>query len=112
MARDILGLGGPDAHVKNLESTPADRLEQVQVVAIEQVETAVAPPLVLHPLGDLLQPLDPRRRVVERPEEFQVTAVRGLEQPHQIGEAVDRLLHRRQLHLPRPVTMFHPGGGA
>jgi hypothetical protein len=24
MARDILGLGGPDAHVKNLESTPAD----------------------------------------------------------------------------------------
>jgi hypothetical protein len=23
MARDILGLGGPDAHVKNLESNPA-----------------------------------------------------------------------------------------
>ena len=23
MARDILGLGGPDANVKNLESTPA-----------------------------------------------------------------------------------------
>jgi hypothetical protein len=57
------------------ELTPADRQEQAEIVACELVEATMTTAVVVHRPHDLLQAPDRRRRVVERPEEFQVTPV-------------------------------------
>ncbi len=84
-----------------------DRLEEVQVVAVKEVEPAGSARSVRSWPRDLLEISECNRGIIDRSEKVQVAAVRGSHELSQIGPTVDRLLDRGDFSLARPVSVFH-----
>src|SRR5262245_55085219 len=98
----------PTLKTAEIELASDDRFQGGAVLFGEQIDSSIAALAVRGGLGDLVQILDSRRRIIKSRQEFQIPAI-GCS--HQLGhnrQTVDRLLHGSVLHLPGSISMFYP----
>ena len=85
-----------------------DRIEEVEVFAVKNIEPSECSVAVCGGTGDFIECFDVGRRVVNGGDEIEVAAVGG---GHDFGkrrQAVDGFLHRGEFHFPCAVAVFHP----
>jgi hypothetical protein len=84
------------------------RLEQIEIVSVKKIETAIAAAIVAGGLRDFFDVFLSRAGIVNGGYKIYIAAVCGT---HQFGkhiQTVDAFLQRRKLHLACTVAMFHP----
>lgn len=91
----------------DLEPSLDDAFEQLQIFAVEEIESTIGPLAVRRRLRDLFKVLDPHSRIFDRGDKFQVSSVCRFHQFPKDGEAVDGFLQRGVLHFPGAVPVFH-----
>lgn len=106
IGQDVSNLAVLDS--ADIELSGCDSMEQIEIVAVKKVETSPTSLAVFDGLGDLVEITDGRCWIVDGGDELQVSAVCGLHQLKQNWQAVDGLLHRRDLYAPCSVSVFHP----
>jgi len=92
----------------DVEFAPNNRFKQVQIVAVKEVEAAIAATIVADRLSNLFDVFLRGAGVVDGRDEIDIAAIgRG----HQFGkhiQTVDVFLQRRKLYLAGAVAVFHP----
>jgi hypothetical protein len=113
-ARQLRGreVGEVLAEMAGLKATdrefPAEEgSEQAEVVAVKEVEAAMAPVSVVDGAGQLVQGAQPRAGIIDSGEEVQVPGIGGAHQLAQEGPAVDGLAQGRELEHAGAVAVFH-----
>ena len=81
--------------------------KQLQILAVEEIKSAVGSLAIRGGLRDLLEILDADGGLFDGGDEFQVASVRRFHQFPKHGKAVDGFFQRGLFHLPSPVPMFH-----
>ena len=114
-ARDLTGrlsdhmpfesLAGEAADV---EFTPADRMKQVEVISVEEIEATIAAAIISDGFGNLFDVFAGRPGIVNGGDEIDIAAVCGTHQSRKHSQAVNAFLQRRKLHFAGAVAMFHP----
>jgi hypothetical protein len=89
------------------EFTANDGAEHVEVIAQEEVETAVGTIVDAGRAGDLVQVFDAVGWVVDCGEELEVAAVSVAKDMGEFRKAVDAFLKRRELVGLRPVAVYY-----
>jgi hypothetical protein len=112
--RDLMGrffdkvfLDSAVAQAADIEFAPYYGLEQLQIVAVKQVEAAVVSPLIVDRSRHLFEIFRGRPRIVEGREKVEIASVGSREQFSQRGHTVDTFGQRRALHFVGAVPMFH-----
>ena len=91
----------------DVEFSTDHSFKQLQILAVEEIKTAVGSLAIRGGLRDLLKILDADGGLFDGGDEFQVTSVRRFHQFPKHGKAVDGFFQRGLFHLPSPVPMFH-----
>jgi hypothetical protein len=92
----------------DVEFAPHNGLEQIEIIAVKQIEAAATAAVFAGGLRDFLNVFLCRAGVVNRGDKVDIAAICG---PHQFGkhiQTVDVFLQRCKLHFACAVTMFHP----
>jgi len=82
-------------------------LEEIQVSAVEQIETTIAPVTVAHRRGDFLQGADASAGIIDSRQEVEVAMGGCADELMQRWQTVDGLAHGSELECCGPVAMFH-----
>jgi hypothetical protein len=82
-------------------------LEEVQISAVKQIETTIAPVAVIHRLGDSLQGAQSGAGVIDSGQKVEVAMGSGSNETVQRWQTVDGLAHGSELECCGPVAMFH-----
>jgi hypothetical protein len=105
---DEVFLNSAIAQTADIEFAPYHGLEQIQILAVEQVEAANASPLIVDGSRHLFEIFGGRSRIIEGREKVEVASVGRPEQFGQRRHTVDTFGQRRILHFVSAVPMFHP----
>ena len=89
------------------EFTAQDNGEQLEVVAVEQVEAAVGAVVGAYGFGHFVESFDAVDGVVDGGEELDVASVGVVQELDEVFDAVDTFLHRRELSGGSPVAVYY-----
>lgn len=84
-----------------------DNAEQIEVAAVEHVESAVGAVVGTHGFGHFVEPFDAVGGIVYGAEEVDVSAVGVMQEFGEVFEAVDAFLHRRELEAGASVAVCY-----
>ena len=82
-------------------------LKEVEISAVEEIETAIAPVAVVHRRGDFFQRVEASAGIIDSRQEVEVAIGSRAQEMMQRGQAVDGLAHGSELEFRGPVAMFH-----
>ncbi|MBA7548763.1 hypothetical protein ES705_41230 [subsurface metagenome] len=85
-----------------------DGTEQIEVIAGKKIEPTITAGVIFCRLGDLIQGSRCAAWIINRRDEVKIPAIGISHHLKQDWQTVDRFPQRRDFHLPRAVTMFHP----
>ena len=92
----------------DIEFSGYNGTEQIEIIAMEEVESSPTALAIMDGFGDLIEITDGRGGIVDRGDKIEVSAICGLHQFEEDREAVNGLFNRRDLHSPCSIAMFHP----
>ena len=95
------------AQAADVEFTPCNSMEQIQIIAVKKVEAAIAAAVVTDGLRNLFDVFLCGAGIVNGRDEIDIAAIGS---GHQFGkhiQTVDAFLQRRKLYLAGAVAVFH-----
>lgn len=95
------------AEAADIEFTPNDGDEDVNILAVKEIEAAIGAIVGPDWAGNLLQIADAVGGVVNRGEKLDIAAIGIGKHGRELVEAVDGLFERREFQAVAPVTMYH-----
>jgi len=107
------GLFGQDGAKETILESPDvkfsadDTFKQLQILAVKEIKPTIGPLAIRCRLRDLFKVLDPRGRIFDCGDEFQVTPVCRFHQFPKNRKAVNGFLQRGIFHFPSTIPMFH-----
>jgi hypothetical protein len=114
-ARDLAGrfsdhmlLESLAGEAADVEFAPANRMKQIEVISVEEIEAAIAAAIISDGLGHLFDVFVGRPGIVNGGDEIDIAAVCGTHQFSKHIQAVDAFGQRRKLRFAGAVAMFHP----
>ena len=91
----------------DIKFTTKDRLEQIQVIAMKEIESAVAASLLLGRTRYFFNHFLSRTRVIDRRDKINITVISRRKKISQYGQRIDAFTQRGQLNRGGSVAMFH-----
>ena len=92
----------------DVKFTLDDGTEQIEVIAGKKIEPTITADIIFYWSGDLVQVPHAAAWIINRRDEVKIPAIGISHHLKQDWQTVDRFPQRRDFHLPRAVTMFHP----
>ena len=104
---DHNGAKGAVLKSTDIELSPDDTFEQLEIFTIKEVKPAICALAIRRGFRDLFEVPDPHGGIFDCGDELQVASIRCFHQFPKDRETVDGFLQRGVLHFPTPIPVFH-----